>query len=129
MNKTNRTKPYALHQDFNFIMPIQFLLICRLLQVEPHKVLYQFMCNLGQENYANGPEQKITAKDYFLSCGYGQELFTDAEIDQIFEELNNISSLWPKNGPMKLIDLHGKWRKRYYRYWFKKWFWKFRRVQ
>ena len=104
------------------IMPTQFLMICRLLQVPPQKVLFQFACNLGQESYANNEEAKICAKDYFLSCGYGQNLYTDAEIELMFEQLDTIASLWPKDGPMKLIDLHSKWRDKYQRYWFKKWY-------
>ena len=102
MNKQKRDKPYAHHQEFSFILPVQFLLLCRLLQVEPRKVLYQFMCNLAHESYANGTDQKFTAKEYFLSCGYGLELYTDGEIEQLFDELDNIAALWPKGGPMKL---------------------------
>lgn len=126
MNKNKRDKPYAHHQEFKFFLPVQFLLICRLLQVEPRKVLYQFMCNLAHESYANGTEQKIAAKDYFMSCGYGLELYTDGEMEQMFDELDTIASLWPKDAPMKLIDLHSKWRNKYYKFWYKKWFWKFR---
>lgn len=125
MNKNKRDKPYAPVQDFHFIMPVQFLLICRLLQVEPQKVLYQFMCNLAHESYANGTEQKIAAKDYFMSCGYGLELYTDAEIEQMFDELDNIAALWPKGASARLIDQYRKWRRRYYRFWYKKWYERF----
>lgn len=124
MNK-QRDKPFARVQDFHFILPVQFLLLCRLLQVEPRKVLYQFMCNLAHESYANGTEQKIAAKDYFMSCGYGLELYTDHEIEEIFDELDNIAALWPEGAPAKLLNLHTGWMNKYYRYWYKKWFWKF----
>jgi len=121
MNQKKRDKPYAAVQNFHFIMPVQFLLICRLLKVEPEKVLYQFMCNLAHESYANGTEQKIAAKDYFMSCGYGLELFTDMEIEQMFDELDSISALWPKGGSAKLLNRHRRWRNKYYRYWYKRW--------
>jgi len=126
MNKQKKDKPYAPYQELSFIMPLQFLLICRLLQVEPRKVLYKFMCDLAHESYANGSDQKIAAKDYFMSCGYVLELYTDAEIEQMFDELDNIAALWPKGASMKLINLHSKWRKKYYRFWLKKWYWKIR---
>jgi hypothetical protein len=126
MNKKKRNKPYAHQQEISFIIPIQFLLICRLLKVEPRKVLYQFMCNLAHEAYSNGTEQKIVAKEYFLSCGYGLELYTDGEIEQIFDELDNIAALWSNGGPVKLLNLHRKWRNRYYKYWYKKWHCMFR---
>lgn len=128
MNKKKRDKPYARHQEISFIMPVQFLLICRLLKIEPRKVLYQFMSNLAHESYANGTEQKIAAKDYFMTCGYGLELYSDGEIEQIFDELDTIAALWPKGGSPKLLNLHSKWRSRYYKYWYKKWYWKFRRA-
>lgn len=86
------------------------------------------MSNLAHESYANGTEQKIAAKDYFMSCGYGLELYTDGEIEQIFDELDTIATLWPKGGSPKLLNLHSKWRARYYKYWYKKWYWKFRRT-
>ena len=121
MNKMP-SKPYSRHQEFNMIMPTQFLLLCRLLQVPPQKVLFQFACNLGHESFANNEKAKITSKDYFLTCGYGQNLYTDAEIELMFEQLDAVSSLWPKDGPMKLIDLHSKWRDKYQRYLFKKWY-------
>ena len=126
MNK-KRNKPYTRHQQFRFFLPIQFLLLCRLLKVEPRKVLYQFMTDLAHESYATGTEQKVAAKDYFMSCGYGLELYTDGEIEQMLDELDSIASLWPKDGGMKLINLHSKWRDKYYKYWYKKWYWKFRR--
>ena len=62
MNKKKRKKPYAQHQEYRFALPVQFMLICRLLQVEPRKVLYQFMCNLAHESYATGTDQKIAAR-------------------------------------------------------------------
>jgi hypothetical protein len=122
MNKKDRSKQYSTHQEFDMILPYQFLLICRLLQVPPQQVLYQFMANLGQESYANGDEPKLNAMDYFLSCGYGQDRYTGDEVEQMFRELNNIGSLWPKDGKMKLIDLHNKWRNMYQGHWYKKWF-------
>lgn len=122
MNKKHRQKQYSQHQELSLILPQQFLLICRLLQVNPQQVLIQFMTNLGQEGYAAGEEQKTTAKDYFLSCEYGQETYTYGEIDKIFEDLKTIGALWPKDAKMSMIDLHRKWRKHYYRYWYKKWY-------
>jgi hypothetical protein len=86
-------------------------------------------CHVGHESFAREEEPKITAKDYFLSCGYGLEFYTDSEIEQMFKELDTIASLWPKDASMKLIDLHSKWRDRYYKYWYKRWFWKFRTRQ
>jgi hypothetical protein len=126
MNNNKRDKPYMHVQDFHFILPVQFLLLCRLLQVEPRKVLYQFMCNLAHESYANGTEQKIAAKEYFLSCGYGLELYTDWEIEQLFDELDNIAALWPKDGAEKRLNLHSKLRAQRYKNWYKKWYCRFR---
>lgn len=122
MNKRTGRKKYSQHLELSMILPQQFIMICRLLQVDPQKVLFQFMTNLGQEGYSSGEEPQTCAKDYFLSCGYGQELYTYGEIEQMFEELRTIGALWPKGAKMRLVNIHREWRKNYYRYWYRKWF-------
>lgn len=109
------------------IMPWQFHLLCKLTEKNPEDILYDFMCNVGMEGYGLGEVQRVKAMEYFLSCGYGQDYFTIEDIQKIFKEMESISTLFPNNGKMNLIDLHSKWRKKYYKYWYRKWFTKIRR--
>lgn len=127
MAKSVQRKKSKRHLEFSTIMPIQFHLLCKLLEVEPRKVIYDFMCNAGMEGYGLGESQRAKAAEYILSCGYGQEHYTEEDIRKLLKEMESISTLFPNNGKMKLIDLHSGWRNRYYKYWFRKWFRKVRR--
>ena len=49
--------------------------------------------------------------------------------DKYFQkEMDAIGLLFPKDAKDKMIDLHSKWRDKYYNYWFKKWFRKPRKL-
>ena len=127
MKKQNTKKKNERSLEYRTMMPWQFLLLCKLTNTKPEKILHDFMCNVGMEGYGLGEVQRAKAMEYFISCGYGQDFYTVEDIRKIGKEMESISTLFPSNGKMKLIDLHSKWRKRYYKYWLKKWFMKIRR--
>src|SRR5690606_8981662 len=104
-----------------------FQLLCKLAEVEPQKVLYDFMCNAGMESYGLGDTQRNAAMEYFIQCGYGQHYYTLEDMRKMMKELESISGLFPYNCKTKLLDLHSSWRKEYFRFWFRKWFRKYRR--
>jgi hypothetical protein len=120
---------YHRDQEIRFILPWQFLYLCKLMEVTPHEVLDRFMNDLGQESWKRRENDAIrqVLVDYFTLCGYGQKWYTEPEIRQVFRELDAMGSLWPQDAKMKLIDLHAKWRNKYQQYWFKKWYRKPRR--
>lgn len=68
-------------------------------------------------------------KRYLKIYGFmPQDYYTEEDIRRILKEMESISGLFPINsGKMKLIGLHSKWRKKYYKYWIRKWFFKVRR--
>jgi len=121
--------PYRRTQEMRFTIPVQFLRLCKLMDVPPVDVLHEFMVNTGCESFNRKPDDAIREKaiDYFIQCGYGQDFYTEADIRKMFKELDAIGMLWPSNAKMKLIDRHAKWRNRYYKYWFRKWHNKIRR--
>ena len=92
------------------------------MSVTPNQLLLDFMDQLSQESWSK--ENNILARqklvEYFLLMGYGQDLRTQANITGIFKELDAISTLWPINAGMELIELHAAWREKYYEYWFEK---------
>ena|SRR5579863_2862389 len=120
---------YARDQTLKFIFPWQFLFMCKLTGVTPDEVLDRFMNDLGQESWKRRQNDAVRQAlvDYFVLCGYGQKWYTEAEIRQMFKELDAIGSLWPDNGGIKLIHRHALWKEKYQNFWFKKWFRKLRR--
>ena len=127
MKKQGNRKRSKRYLEYSSIMPWQFYLLCKLTKKKPQDILYDFMCNAGMEGYGKGELQRAKAMEYFISCGYGQDYYTEEDIRKILKEMESISTLFPTNGEMKLIDLHAKWRNKYYKYWFRKWFMKIRR--
>lgn len=113
--------------NFNTYIPVQFLYLCKLTGVDPHSVLHDFMVNVGMENRSKEEEQKTSAKEYFLKCGYGQEFYSEDEITQIMKELQTVSDIFPNDCPTDFLDVHSAWRELYFDYWFDKWYWKHRR--
>lgn len=127
MQSTDK-KEYERRQEITITLPFQFLLLCKLVQIPPRQMLYDFMVNLGQESYSKqDPEAKQYAMEYFISCNYGQDFYTMRDIRDVFKELQAIASLYPREGKMKFKEQHVEWRDSYYKYWFTKWWRKIRR--
>jgi hypothetical protein len=112
---------YSRTQEFKIVLPLQFWLLCKLLQTPPGKVLIEFMRNVGRESDAIDEPRKNIAKDYFLECGYGQENLTRKDIQQMLLELDAIASLWPGMGTSRHMERHVQLRDRYHELWEKKW--------
>ncbi len=127
--KQKKQTVYSRIQQVRLDQPLQFMLLCKLVQVPPMKMLDDFMTSVGGDSFKRSPDEQCREKaiEYFIRCGYGQEHYTEQEIRQIFYELHAIGSLWPDTTKEKLMDRHAKWRKMYHKYWFKKWYKKLRR--
>lgn len=119
-----QTGDYDRRMNFNFVLPYQFLLLCRLMDVTPKGVVTDFMDNLACASWRR--EGRDVAKehliDYFITHGYGQHHYTETNIREIFKEMDAIGMLFPSNGSSKMVDLYAKWREKHHTYWFKKWF-------
>ena len=136
-NKSRKPKPrfkwqtgaYARHAAYQFIIPDQFLMLCRLVDTPPRDLITDFMDNLACASWKR--EGRDQAKEhlinYFLAHGYGQEHYTQTDIRSMFKEMDVLGMLFPSNGSMKMIDHYSKWRKKQHRYWFRHWYRKPRR--
>lgn len=126
---SEKKSPYARDQDLRLMLPKQFQLLCKLAEVTPHELLDRFMNDLGQESWKRRENDAVRKAliDYFILCGYGQKWYSEADLRQMFQELDAIGMLWPREAKMKMIDLHAGWRNTYQKYWFKKWWRKPRR--
>lgn len=120
-------------ENVSLLMPANFLLLCRLLDLDASKVLHDFMNNVSVTNCSKEEAQRKTAKEYFLSCGYGQDYYNTEDIEQMFKELDALRLVWPQFPPREvnteLLDLSSEFRDKIQRHWYNKWFNKIRRKQ
>ena len=136
-NKPRKPKPilkwqtgaYDRYAEFEFWIPYQSLLLSKLTDVTPKKLVPDFLDNLSCEAWAR--EGRDKAKEYlinyFIEMGYGQPNYTEADLRDVFKEMDAVAMLFPANGKMKLTNSYSKWRSKHYNFWFKKWFRKIRR--
>ena len=123
-----RPDPYSRVQDMRLTLPYQFLLLCKLLGLPPQKVLTNFMVDAGCERISP-PGVRVSAMDYFIRCGYGQDFYKPEDIRQMLWELEAISMLCSDEGSVEQIREHARWRDHQHAYWYKKWHGKIRRKQ
>jgi hypothetical protein len=124
-----QTGVYTRHPTYHFTLPYPFLLLCRLVEVEPEQLLHDFMDNLscGSWRREGRDEAKENLISYFIAHGYGQEHYSEEDLRLMFKEMNALGMLFPKQGSGKLLDAYCTWRDKHHTYWFKKWFRKPRR--
>jgi len=124
-----QTGEYSRNLEMLLPLPVQFLLLCKLVEVTPRKMLFDFMASVSGDSWTRPPNEecRASAVEYFNHWGYGQGFYTEQEITQILKDLHAIGSLWPANAEMPLIDQHAAWRNKYWDYWFNKWYQRLRR--
>ncbi|WP_341838599.1 hypothetical protein WJU16_12300 [Chitinophaga pollutisoli] len=124
-----QTGAYDRHAKIKFILPYQFLLLCKLVDKTPEEIIRDFTENLscGSWKREGRDQAKEHLINYFIAHGYGQHHYNEEDIQQMFKEMDALGLLFPKDGKMKLIDLYANWRDKHHTYWFKKWFRKPRR--
>ncbi len=117
-----QTGDYDRHALFRFILPYQFLLLCKLMDITPEEMIRDFAGNLACENEKGEEKANEHLVNYFIACGYGQHHYSEDDIREMFKEMDALGLLFPKTGKRKLVDLYTGWRKKHHGYWFKKWF-------
>lgn len=124
-----QTGLFAETQSMQFALPYGFLLLCKLWNISPRLLLGNFMNDLscGSWNRENKDGAKTHLQQYILSLGYGADAYSSADVQQMFAELDAIGRLFPDDCSDKMLDLHIKWRNRYYDYWYRKWQRRYRR--
>lgn len=124
-----QTGAYTPHADFKLLFPPSFLMLCRLMEVTPQKVLTDFIHNLSgcgtTENMKKDPTDLLI--QYFILSGYGDAYYTEADIQCIFKEIGALAIVFPHNGKDELLNLYARWREEHYKYWFDKWYFKVKR--
>lgn len=124
-----QTGVYNRRAEFNFMLPYQFLLLCRLVDKTPEEIIRDFTQNLScgswkREGRDNAKQHLI---NYFIAHAYGQHHYSEEDIREMFKEMDALGLLFPQTGKIKLLDLYSNWREKHHTYFFKKWFRKPRR--
>jgi hypothetical protein len=124
-----QTGAYSRNAEFRFVLPNQFLLLCKLMNMTPEDMIQDFMDNLSCSSWKRADRDKAKAYliDYFVTHGYGQSHYTEKDIREMFKEMDALGSLFPENGDNEVIDKYATWRDAYHIYWFNKWFNRVRR--
>jgi hypothetical protein len=124
-----QTGAYDRHAEYKFILPYQFLLLCKLMDVTPEKVIRDFMENLSCDSWKRQGKDKAKEHliNYFIEYGYGQCHYTEEDIRTMFKEMDALGLLFPVNAKENLLNAYAKWRDKHNSYWFKQWFRKTRR--
>jgi hypothetical protein len=115
--------PYAGHQTIGIVLPLVIKEVCKMLQVPPERIISHFLWDIGRTvNISHGVVQN-EATTYFISCGYGWELFTPDQIGQMILELSTMKGTTHRYGEKQWVK-HEQWMKMsdaYIRVWRAKW--------
>jgi hypothetical protein len=106
-----QTGDYNRYMEFKSHIPYQFLLLSRIVDVTPERLILDFMDNLSCSSWKREGRDEAKGKliEYFLSHGYGQEHYSVEELKQIFKEMDALSMLFPRDNS-KMIDIYAEWR-------------------
>jgi len=119
-----QTGAYNRNIEIKCILPYQFLLLCKLMDITPEQLITDFMDNLscGSWKRKGRDEAKKKLIDYFIEHGYGQHHYAVEDIRAIFREMDAIGMLWPQQANTEFVERHAQWVSEYHTYWFNKWF-------
>ncbi len=98
-------------------------MICKIADVTPQQLLSDFIDNLSNGSWQREGREKARQllNDYFIEHGYGKDLYTPDELRAMFDELDAVALLFPKNGEPEQLDMYSAWRTSHQQYWFDKW--------
>lgn len=113
---------YSRQISFNFILPYDFLLLCRILNLTPGTVLTDFLKNLSAFGLdPNHSTARMKLREYFIDYSSAHVSCGSDVIRNLFYELDLIASMNPPSSNDSLLNLYEKWRDAYLMYWFDKW--------
>lgn len=137
MKKKDKKDPYkeiderygTQCRDFRLNVPSNLRMLCALLEVKPETLLRDFMWTVSYSYGKATNEQRTSAVDYFLKCGYGENLYKKKDIQIMFQELKakKLLMINDENAKRDHRERHFRWSHMYAQYWFRKWFYKVRR--
>src|SRR5690606_7608503 len=118
-------------REIKLDIPSNLRMMCAILDIKVEKLLNDFMWMLSYSHHNSAtPNQRKTAKKFFITCMYGQPLYTKNQVKQMFDELKAEREIYETIDGMDHEDKKLLWKNNhmYKQHWFKRWFEKNRQM-
>lgn len=112
-------------RSLSLLVPSNFRMLCAILDVQPEKILMDFMQSMTYSVSKDAKEaQRRAARKFFLSRRYGQPVYSKKQIRKMFAELKAIRTTYDSTDTMNQEDKELFWKNShmYTEFWFKRWF-------
>lgn len=112
-------------KNIELSIPSNLRMLCAILEVKVEDVLNDFMWIVSYSVIPDATNKKRNAaRAFFLTCKYGQPLYSEKQINQMFEELKADRKIYETIEGMEPEDMELFWRNHhmYKQHWFKRWF-------
>jgi hypothetical protein len=118
-----QTGEYQRIQTIKIDFPLQFLMICKLVDTPPEKLILDFIDSLSSGSWKREGKEKARQllTDYFIEYGYGKDDYSPDELKNMFAELDAMAVVFPKDGEPEQLEAYSSWRQNFQQYWFNKW--------
>ncbi len=115
----------SLDRQYQLNVPSNFRMLCAILDVKVQDILTDFMRLVSYSVHNDADSKKRNAaREYFMSCEYGQPGYSEEQINQMFEELKAERLIYDSNKRMDHEDLQvfHRYKNMHMQHWFKRWF-------
>lgn len=123
--KKKQKRCYSTWELHDLRIPAQLRLLCRLLDVKPHRFLQEFIDHVSMDICGRGGDERRMAMGYFIRCGYGWKHYQPEDIRKMLRELDELRMQWPGYGLEhyngKLLDRYQVRKRNALCDWYKKW--------
>lgn len=116
-------------RNLTLLVPSNFRMLCAILDARPEEVLHDFMWMVSYSPSERATEkQRKAAKNFFLSCPFGQHACSKREMNKMFNELRAVRTVSDTTQNMNVADKGLYWKNHhmYAQYWFRRWLKKIR---
>jgi len=120
----NSKDPYAKKQTIEFELPDAFILLCKMLKVEPKKIFMELAQDIGGKVYiTKSGYVSQDATNYFVDKEFGQELYTEEDVREMIIELGFVRRLIDSFmlGQDNYYGGRGELREKYFQVWKDRW--------
>lgn len=115
----------SLDRKYQLNVPSNFRMLCAILDVKVQDILADFMWLVSYSVHRDADsKRRDAAREFFMSCQYGQPGYSEEQINQMFEELKAERLIYDSNKRMDHEDLEvfHRYKNMHMQHWFKSWF-------
>lgn len=115
----------SLDRKYQLNVPSNFRMLCAILDVKVQDILADFMWLVSYSVHRDADgKRRDAAREFFMSCQYGQPHYSEEKINQMFEELKAERLIYDTINCMDHEDLQvfHRYKNMHMQHWFKRWF-------